>query len=209
MSFGIHDYSSILNDSNIITRYFEDLKSVSDYFYPLFPDTPEYLEIDNNLMVTGYSLPLNEPGDLENGKDLLPKILPFIQNIDLKKTDYNIMLCHSPFSFFDETGLKSKIDMGLDNINLILSGHTHGGLMPKIFEKFNRGIITPDKQLFPKNVSGLFTCPNEDFSVAISRGFLKIPGTVVNELKAFGTPIYNINSLLKPDIDVLTLKKRA
>ncbi len=209
MSFGVHDYHTTLNNKDEeLKKYFEKLELVSNYFYPLFPNVNKVLEMDNNLMITGYSLPLSESGDLENNASLLPNIKSYIQNIDLSEKNYNIMLCHSPISFFNEQGLMSKSDMGINKLNLILSGHNHGGLAPKILEKYNRGIITPDKRLFPKNVSGLFENQDEGFAVLISRGFLKIPGSIKDEYKLLGTSIYNMNSILKPDVDILTLRKK-
>ena len=66
----------------------------------------------------------------------------------IKKGYYNILLCHSPINI-------DKIIN--DNINLVLCGHMHGGLIPKCFRKIIKkaGIIDPNKKLFPKYVYGL------------------------------------------------------
>ena len=69
-------------------------------------------------------------------------------NTYIKKDCYNILLCHSPMN----------IDKIINNdIDLVLCGHMHGGLVPKIFRKIikNYGIIDPNKKLFPKYVYGL------------------------------------------------------
>lgn len=54
--------------------------------------------------------------------------------------------------------------------------------------------------------SGLFSSKEEGFSVAISRGFLKIPGTIKDDIRKVGNVLYHANSILKPDVDLITLE---
>lgn len=67
-------------------------------------------------------------------------------NIKSNSKYYNILLCHTPFNI-----INTKID-----VDLILCGHAHGGIVPR-FLRFifkNNGLISPQKRLFPKNVYG-------------------------------------------------------
>lgn len=60
------------------------------------------------------------------------------------KDGYKILLCHHP-EYYDQY-LKEKA------INLILSGHAHGGQI----RIWNRGIYSPGQGLFPKYTKGLY-----------------------------------------------------
>ena len=68
----------------------------------------------------------------------------------------------------------------LKNIDLVLCGHMHGGLMPRFLRKIfkNSGIINPSKRLFPKNVYGKLS--KEDSTIIITSGI-----TIVSHLNSF------------------------
>ncbi len=70
----------------------------------------------------------------------------YLKNIKINKKYYNILLCHSPINIINH-----KID-----VDLILCGHTHGGIVPHIFSGIIKhgGFISPCKSFFPKNVYG-------------------------------------------------------
>ncbi len=85
------------------------------------------------------------------------------------KNKFNILLMHSPIHV-DNKDIKSK----LDNYDLILSGHMHNGVVLPIIDeifKNNRGIIAPNKRLFPKNARGIIKDNN---IIVISSGITKI-----------------------------------
>ncbi len=212
MSFAAHDYSSVMTNeerNRIQKIYFSQLKNIDSNFIPLLPDEKTVIDLGDTT-ISGYSLPLDAPYYLENIDALISYIASYVASLGLSPKDYNILSCHSPISFFDESGLKSKYKMSIDEINLILSGHYHAGLMPKFLQFLNCGLIAPGKKPFttiPHNIVGLFSNPCEDFNVAISRGFLKIPGTVKTELGSVGKLLYQLNNVYKPDIDFVRIKK--
>lgn len=72
-----------------------------------------------------------------------------LNNINTEENKYNILLCHSPLVINEE-------DLKYKNIDLILCGHMHGGIVPKIFRSIfkNRGLVSPKLKLFPKNAYG-------------------------------------------------------
>lgn len=73
-----------------------------------------------------------------------------IKNIKGNKKYYNILLCHSPVCVCNKEVINKL------NVDLILCGHMHGGMIPNLFRKiFNRrGLISPTKKLFPNNIYG-------------------------------------------------------
>ncbi len=93
-------------------------------------------------------------------KDFLNQYL-----IDTNPQKINILLAHDPT-------ITSKYDM--TSYDMVLSGHTHNGMIPKILEKMvkNRGFISPAKRLFPEKVRGRFQIKNTD--IIISGGITKL-----------------------------------
>ena len=91
---------------------------------------------------------------------------------NLNNKYYNIVLCHTPISITNETNLK--------NIDLVLCGHMHGGIVPRFLRKIfkNNGLISPSKRLFPKNVYGKILKDNS--TIIITSGI-----TVVSHLNSF------------------------
>jgi len=67
----------------------------------------------------------------------------------IKKDYNNVLLCHSPV---DINNILGKCD-----IDLVLCGHMHGGVVPRILRPLfkTKGIISPTKKLFPKYAYGL------------------------------------------------------
>jgi hypothetical protein len=74
----------------------------------------------------------------------------YLNKIKIDKKYYNILLCHSPINICKNNVLKDR------NIDLVLCGHMHGGIIPN-FLRFifkTRGLVSPNKTLFPKNAYG-------------------------------------------------------
>ncbi len=76
-------------------------------------------------------------------------------NVNLfNSSEFNILLTHEPQSIIKLSLEKGKcIQCDTD---VVVSGHMHNGLLPHYFHKFafNRGIISPQKQFFPKYAQG-------------------------------------------------------
>lgn len=79
---------------------------------------------------------------------------------------HNIMLIHDPSHI-----LNNKDKINFENLDLILCGHTHGGLAFE-FIPGHFGFISPHKKLFPKNMRGLFSISNT--KLIISSGITKL-----------------------------------
>ncbi len=94
-------------------------------------------------------------------------------------TDFKILLSHRPelFDIYSNS-----------NVNLILSGHAHGG---QFRLPFIGGLIAPDQGFFPKLTEGIHT--SNDTSMIISRGL--------------GNSIIPVRILNRPELIVVTLSK--
>ena len=122
-------------------------------------------KVINNINFTGVTLNTDEYHKEEK------HIIDF-NKYNLDSEYYNIVLCHTPLSIINKTNLK--------NIDLVLCGHMHGGLMPRFLRKIfkNSGLINPSKRLFPQNVYGKIQ--KQDSTIIITSGI-----TVVSHLNSF------------------------
>ena len=82
---------------------------------------------------------------------------------------YNIMLIHSPYNIDSIEIAKCH-----KNLNLVLSGHMHGGLTFGFLKKLlkGRGLVTPQKGILKKYCYGKHKIDNTD--VIISSGITKL-----------------------------------
>ncbi len=62
---------------------------------------------------------------------------------------YSVLLIHTPIHVLEDY----YEPLHLEKFSLILSGHTHNGLVPSWIHG-NRGLVSPIKTLFPKNIRG-------------------------------------------------------
>ena len=72
----------------------------------------------------------------------------YLKKLKTYKKYYNVLLCHSPVNVVNSNKLK--------NIDLVLCGHMHGGVVPNFIRKLfkTNGFINPQFKLFPKNAYG-------------------------------------------------------
>lgn len=125
----------------------------------------------DNINFIGLTLPM-ECYLVEDKKD--SSIRKYLEKLNTDKKYYNILLCHSPVNISDERNLK-----GFD-FNLVLCGHTHGGITPRVFRPVlkNRGLVSPRKGILPKVSYGHIKVNNTD--IVITSGI-----TVVSHINPF------------------------
>lgn len=124
--------------------------------------------INDNINFIGYNPPLNHYKNKEKDMNILVDDFNN-QEFNINPNSYNILLIHTPKDLFKEN-VYNKLN-NFKNIDLILSGHTHGGLIPNNI-KGHFGLISPGKQLFPKNVRGILIKENQ--TLIISSGIIKL-----------------------------------
>ena len=167
ISIGNHDTFKNCN------AFFKKLDDI-DNIYVL--DNLSY--VDEYLYVAGFTLPniyyYNDTGDesTECLCDTLDKNKKLWNNLPNDKI--KIALIHSPTKLTEENVLNR-----LSGYDLILSGHTHDGVVPeflKIFFGKNRGIISPLKKFFPKIARGKIVKEfnNKKIVIIISGGVTKL-----------------------------------
>ena len=171
---GNHDHLYIKNKKHIVdykNNFFDDLENISNVYISC---KNKYYENDD------FSLLMIEP-DLKyyyvDGykKELLIKELNKNKEYLNKKNDkLKILLIHSPINM-----LNKKVLSLTKKYDIILSGHMHGGIFPFNLGRVlpgNRGLISPDKKLFPKNVRGLvkISIDNKDQYLIVSGGITKL-----------------------------------
>lgn len=115
--------------------------------------------------------------DGELGSDCVNNML--IQLCWIQNQGFNILLAHRPEFFHRIAGL---------NVELILSGHAHGG---QIRLPLVGGLYGPDQGLFPKYDAGLFQSGESNMVVSRGLGNSQFPFRVNN----------------RPEVVIITLKK--
>lgn len=116
----------------------------------------------DNLFFMGYEVPFSYYASKETKEEFLLE--------DAKKnlktsSSYSILLMHTPIP------IKENHQKLFHDYDLILSGHTHNGMMPS-FLKGTSGIISPSKKWFPKEVRGHIKHQKTD--VIITGGITKL-----------------------------------
>lgn len=180
--FGSHDLENVsqpINNFESSLKLWKDmLKSYKNIY--ILDDT--YYE-DEYINVYGLILPFDYYHKLPNENvDIVSKKLNNLPSFSNEK--YTILLIHSPRRI-----LHKKCLYKIKSIDLILSGHMHDGIVPKVFKKLPTtiGIISPHKTLFPKNARGkkIKNIDNKDIILLVTGGITKISPALPNFMKWF------------------------
>lgn len=151
IALGNHDICKLIRDKegkrweyDKRNDFFNKIKSIKNIHL-----LENEIYTDNDISFIGLSLSYEYYKLSGESINVLVKELNNI-NLKIDKDKYNVLLCHSPQRLIHEKIKKIKL---MENIDLILSGHMHNGMVHPIMEiiwKGNRGVITPTKELFPK-----------------------------------------------------------
>lgn len=160
---------------------------------------------DEYIYFAGFTLPnnyyYNESLD-ENSQVLLKHLEAYPKLINNLPTDIpKVLLIHSPIKL-----VNAKILDKLYEYDLILSGHTHGGMNPDWFNnifKGNRGLIAPNNKLFPKIARGkiLKDIRNKKITIIINSGITKLS-------KKSGKIFSKLNFLYNMNINKIVITKK-
>ena len=127
--------------------------------------------------------------ELKNQRKLLGSRLP--RNIP------KVMLIHSPLKLTEDQVLDK-----LSDYDLILSGHTHNGMVPSLLDKLiknNKGLVAPNKKLFPDISRGKVEKyhKGKNVTVIINGGITKLSNKSGKFLSSFNW-LYdkNINKII-------------
>lgn len=155
MVLGNHEF--YLNKKNNIYKLNEDYINQIKKINNLYLLDNENIII-NDINFIGITLPITHYMYKGESKEDFKK---YIKNIKTNNKYYNVLLCHSPINI----SRKDIID-SID-VDLVLCGHMHGGIVPR-FLRFlfgTRGLISPQKNIFPNNVYGNIKIKNKNIII--------------------------------------------
>ena len=187
ISLGNHDFYF---NHELVESYDRELFNKIDRIKNIYVlDNQVHSEFGINFI--GVTLP-NEYYD--NGEDALDLIYFMNKKYPSLSKGYNIMLIHSPYNIARNSVLQ-KLKCKKD-IDLILSGHMHGGLTFESLKKIlrGRGLVTPQKGMFKKNCYGKYKIDNTIF--IISSGVTKLSKSHI---------IGIFNNLFKSEITIIDI----
>ena len=179
MSLGNHDIFS--NDDYKFFKKINDLKNI----YVLNNDC----YVDECVYISGFTLPNEYYYNItkEESKELLLDHLKKYKKLtnNLPVFIPKISLIHSPIKLTELDVLTM-----LKEYDLLLSGHTHGGMVPNILSKFfkrNYGLVAPNKQIFPEVARGKIekNIGNKKITIIINGGITKLGERSAKMLKKF------------------------
>lgn len=189
ISLGNHDI--ILEEDY---KFFNKLNDINN-IYVLNNQSYE----DENVFISGFTLPTNYYYNIEKHEDE-NALLETLQNnfnlvTNLPKKKYKVVLIHSPILLSEK-----KVIEKLKEYDLILSGHMHNGLIPRILDKIiknNYGLISPDKRFFAKNTRGKIK--TKYYTIIITGGITKLSPSSTKILS-------KLNGLYPISINKITVK---
>ncbi len=189
ISLGNHDI--ILEEDY---KFFNKLNDINN-IYVLNTQSYE----DKNIFISGFTLPTNYYYNIEKHEDE-NALLETLQNnfnlvTNLPKKKYKVALIHSPILLSEK-----KVVEKLKEYDLILSGHMHNGLIPRILDKIiknNYGLISPDKRFFAKNTRGKIK--TKYYTIIITGGITKLSTSSTKILS-------KLNGLYPISINKITVK---
>lgn len=171
---GNHDYIENLkvyneNDDSYNKEFWEEVANINDVYLLI-----NKIYQDNQVLFMGYVQTLEyyfnskdiHREDLEAFYEDFVKHPELYQNLPLNLV--KIGLIHSP----EYAKLAKNIEL-LKNYDLLIGGHNHDGCIPFGIGNFRRGLISPEKEIFPKEVRG-YRELETNTGILISGGIVKI-----------------------------------
>ena len=185
---------SLGNHDIFISEDYKFFKNLNDLKNIYVLDNDSYS--DEHIYVSGFTLPHKYYYNItrEESKELLIEHLKKHKKLinNLPVFIPKVSLIHSPIRLNGNDVLTV-----LKEYDLLLSGHTHGGLVPKIFSKLfkkNQGIIAPNKRILPDNVRGKIekNIFNKKITIIINSGITKLGNRSAKILSKLNF-LYNID----------------
>jgi len=186
ISLGNHDIYKLED-----YKFFKNLNDLKN-IYVL--DNDSY--IDESIYISGFTLPSNYYYNMmkDESKEILIEHLKKHKKLTTNLPVFipKVSLIHSPIKLPEQEVLTI-----LKEYDLLLSGHTHEGMVPKFLDKFfkkNQGIIAPNKKLLPDVARGKIekNIGSKKMTIIITGGITKLSAhsaKILNKLNF----VYNID----------------
>lgn len=190
-------------------KYWNELSSMPNIYVselPLDGSTVTKWYFDKDLDITALNFPIDFYLNNEKRKDFL-KQLEVMKDSTASRKKYNILLCHTPRNLVKNGVICEGIDC-LKEFNLILSGHMHAGLVPKLLrnDKYGSGFIGPHASVLPEYAYGLVV--NKRIATLTSGGITKVTKSASpNASRAISRAFVKnkLNSIYSPEVEILNL----
>ena len=195
ISIGNHDI--IMEDDFI---FFDELNKIKNVFV-LNNESYE----DDNIFVFGLTLPNNYYYNVTWQEPVEILLAVLNRQSNKWKKEYSkpaILLVHSPIRLTNSDVLNV-----IKPFDLVLSGHTHNGMVPKllypIFPK-NMGIVSPIEKLLPKIAKGkiIEEINNKKITIIIN-------GAITKLSKQSGKILSRLNFLYNSSVNKIIIKKEG
>lgn len=148
--------------------------------------------VHENIRFTGLTLPYDSYMETRESSKVVWDTLNEKFDKGVRKDKFNIVLSHSPYCLLYENVKTHKL---YQNADLVLCGHTHGGLTPpSLYRILNHAFISPERHLFPKNSYGYL----KEEKTIVSSGITKL---------SHMNPFRYFNFLFSSEIVIIELKK--
>ena len=123
--------------------------------------------------------------------------LKLLEETKVNIEKYNILLCHSPKNIGKDSIIKEYAEC-LKKFNLILAGHKHGGLVPRMFRKtpYGGGIAGPNNTFLPEYAYGIKISGNT--KIVVSGGVVKMATSAAPEIITTNSIYKGIGDILYP-----------
>lgn len=200
ISIGNHDKYKLIRRAFRCIHEYQDNQS---WFNTLSTLKNVYL-LDNgsitfdNITFTGITLSDNYyKNEGENNHNIISELN---EKLKIENRNYNLLLIHSPIHVLEENTYENT---DVKKIDLILSGHTHNGVMPPILDdifKGNNGLFSPSNKWFSKAKFTRGKCQYKNTNLIINGAITKIhecsPKVLVplNELFPMSVDVINLVS---------------
>ena len=198
ISMGNHDLVYFDSDRKELpsndTSFYDSLSAINNI--TIFRKSLESIPLNSDIQLNALNMPIewyeNKENELEFEKFLL-------NNAEANTDKFNILLSHTPNGIIKDQLIKKQLKY-ISDMNLILSGHMHAGLIPIFLrrKKGHRGLIGPYASIFPKTSYGLYE--NDDCSMVVSGGITKVASS--NELRGLSS---FANSFFASEIELIHL----
>ena len=216
INLGNHDMLYFDNNSrnrchavpSLDTSFWSDLSSINNIYVSKIPrDNPTITKwgLDDEVDITAFNIPIthyinNEP------EEEFKQFLKMLEGIKVNIERFNILLCHSPINIGKDNIIKEYADY-LKKYNIILSGHMHGGLVPRWLraKPYGRGLVGPYNTLFPEYSYGIKRIDNTE--VITTGGITKIARSAGPEVITNNAIFRKIGDFIyPPEIELLDIK---